>query len=212
MRYADRRHAGTVLGAELAGLGPHDPVVYALPRGGVPVAFEVARALECPLDVLVVRKIGVPYQPELAMGAIAEGGAVIRNEEVIDIAGIDDERFASVVESERKELEVRVASYRSEAGPISPEGHTAIVIDDGLATGSTALAAVRVLQEKGAASVWLAVPVAPDAPLGELERLADRIVILSRPRDFGAVGYWYDDFAQTSDNEVKDLLEESRLA
>ena len=212
MRFADRRHAGARLGDELAELHPGDPVVYALPRGGVPVGFEVARALGCPLDVLVVRKVGVPFQPELAMGAIAEGDVVVRNEDVIDIAEIDEEGFAAGVESERMELEARASAYRAETPPIPPRGHTAIVVDDGLATGSTALAGVRVLREKGAAAVWLAVPVAPRAPLGDLEALTDRIVILHRPWDFGAVGVWYDDFSQTTDEEVRDLLIESRLA
>lgn len=212
MRFDDRRQAGELLGADVAALAPEDPVVYALPRGGVPVAFEVARALACPLDVLVVRKIGVPFQPELAMGAIAEGDVVVRNEDVIEIARIDEDDFAAVVRSERRELEDRAAAYRTEADPISPHGHTAVVVDDGLATGSTALAAVRVLREKGAKSVWLAVPVAPRSPLEELEALADRIVILHRPWDFGAVGVWYDDFAQTTDDQVRDLLRESRLA
>lgn len=212
MRYDDRRHAGSLLGAELADLGPEDPVVFGLPRGGVPVAFEVAKTLECPLDVLVVRKVGVPFQPELAMGAIAEGDVVIRNDDIIDVARVDEDGFVSVVDSERSELEKRLQAYRSEAPPISPRDRTAIVVDDGLATGSTALAAVRVLREKGAGSVWLAVPVAPRSSLGDLERLADRLVILSRPRDFGSVGYWYRDFSQTTDDEVRRLLRESRLA
>lgn len=212
MRFDDRLQAGELLGAEVAVLAPEDPVVYALPRGGVPVAFEVARALVCPLDVLVVRKIGVPFQPELAMGAIAEGDVVVRNEDVIEVARIDEDDFAAVVRSERGELEDRAAAYRTEADPISPQGHTAVVVDDGLATGSTALAAVRVLREKGAKSVWLAVPVAPRSPFEELEALADRIVVLHRPWNFGAVGVWYDDFSQTSDDQVRDLLRESRLA
>jgi putative phosphoribosyl transferase len=209
--FADRRHAGALLGAEVAGLDPANPVVYALPRGGMPVAFEVAQALACPLDVLVVRKIGVPFQPELAMGAVAEGGVVIRNEEIIDLIAIDDDTFGAVVESESRELERRVAAYRPEAVAISPAGHTAIVVDDGLATGSTALAAVKVLEQSGASSVWLAVPVAPRGGLGTLEEAADKIVVLARPRDFGAVGVWYDDFTQTSDREVERLLAKSRL-
>lgn len=191
---------------------PPDPVVYGLPRGGMPVAFEVAHALGCPLDVLVVRKVGVPFQPELAMGAIAEGDVIIRNEEVISLAGISEDEFAAVVEMESRELESRVAKYRADAAPVEPKGHSAIVVDDGLATGSTALAAVEVLLDKGAAAVWLAVPVAPRASLGDLERKADRIVILSRPWDFAAVGLWYSDFTQTTDEEVRVLLSESRLA
>jgi putative phosphoribosyl transferase len=212
MRYRDRRHAGALLGARVADLHPRDPVVLALPRGGVPVAYEVARALDCPLDVLVVRKIGVPRQRELAMGAIAEGGVVVRNEDVIDLAGVSEEEFESVVKAETLELEKRLTSYREKALPVSPEGRTAIVVDDGLATGSTALAGVQVLHRKGAAAVWLAVPVAPPGSLGDLEALTDSLVVLSRPRGFGAVGAWYRDFTQTSDEEVGALLEESRLA
>lgn len=212
MRYDDRRHAGALLGAEVARLQPDDPVVYGLPRGGVPVAFEVADALDCPLDVLVVRKVGVPFQPELAMGAVAEGGVVVRNEEVVAMAHISADDFADVVEVERRELESRVAAYRAEAPPLPPEGHTAIVVDDGLATGSTALAAVEVLVAQQASAVWLAVPVAPRAPLSDLERKADRVLVLSRPRNFSAVGVWYRDFTQTTDDEVRALLSESRLA
>lgn len=212
MRYDDRRHAGTLLGAEVAVLDPPSPVVYGLPRGGVPVAYEVARALSCPLDVLVVRKVGVPFQPELAMGAIAEDDVVIRNQHVIDVTGVGEHDFLAVVELERTELEARAADYRSETPRISPEGRTAIVVDDGLATGSTALAAVEVLRGQGASSVWLAVPVAPRAPLGDLENLADRMVVLARPQNFGAVGVWYKDFTQTSDEEVRSLLARSRLA
>lgn len=196
----------------MAELGPHDPVVYALPRGGVPVGFEVARHLRCPLDILIVRKIGVPYQPELAMGAAAEGGLTVRNDDVIRIAHIDEAQFDQVAATEQVELERRVAAFRGDHERISPVGHTAIVVDDGLATGSTALAAVSVLRQQGAEAVWLAVPVAPAGPLGRLEKLVDRMVILHRPHGFGAVGSWYRDFAQTSSEEVTDLLTRSRLA
>lgn len=210
VKYDDRRHGGELLGEEIAGLGPLDPVVYGLPRGGMPVAYEAALALSCPFDVLVVRKVGVPFQPELAMGAISEEGVVVRNEEVIDATGISDAEFESVAEKERSELEERVARYRSAASRIAPQGHTAIVVDDGLATGSTARAAIEVLRAQGAAAVWLAVPVAPGGPLGELEGMADRLVVLSRPRSFGAVGVWYKDFTQTTDAEVRDLLARAR--
>jgi putative phosphoribosyl transferase len=212
VRYSDRRNAGELLGVEVARLSPSEPVVYALPRGGVPVGFEVARALDCPLDVLVVRKVGVPFQPELAMGALGEDGVVIRNEEVISLAGVDEETFREVVESETRELESRISLYRGDAAALPPRGHTAIVVDDGLATGSTALAAVSVLGHKGAAAIWLAVPVAPADSVAKLERHADRVVVLSQPRRFGAVGYWYEDFSQTSDHEVRTLLSRSRLA
>ena len=212
MRFRDRRQAGELLGAEVADLQPSQPVVYALPRGGVPVGYEVAHALGCPLDVLVVRKVGVPFQPELAMGAIAEGDVTIRNEDVLKLARVDSDTFDSAVAVEQRELEARVSAYRSVTQPIPPDGHSAIVVDDGLATGSTARAAVEVLKAKGAASVWLAVPVAPRDGLEDLEALADRMVVLSRPGAFGAVGYWYRDFAQTTDEEVRSLLAEARLA
>jgi putative phosphoribosyl transferase len=206
MRYDDRRHAGVLLGAEVADAEPREPVVYGLPRGGVPVAYEVARSLDCPLDVLVVRKVGVPFQPELAMGAIAEGGVVVRNDEVIDMARISDSDFASVAAAERRELEERVARYRAVGSRVSPQGHTALVVDDGLATGSTAKAAIAVLRAQGASAVWLAVPVAPRESLRDLEQEADRVVVLSVPRRFSSVGTWYRDFTQTSDEEVRRLL------
>jgi len=190
---------------------PVDPVVMSLPRGGVPVGFEVAHALECPLDVLVVRKIGVPIQPELAMGAIGEEGVIIRNDEIVAAAGVGEDAFASVVLKERAELERRVSSYREAAGPVDPGGCTAIVVDDGLATGSTAAAGIAILRERGASEVWLAVPVAPRETSRLMERLADRVIVLSQPRAFGAVGSWYRDFEQTPDIEVRDLLSESRL-
>lgn len=212
MRYRDRSHAGEALGEAIAQLSPTDPVIYALPRGGVPVGFEVARMLGCPLDVLVVRKVGVPFQPELAMGAIAEGGVVVRNEEVIAAAGVGEDAFRAVVDSETAELARRVSSYREGAPAIPAKGKTAVVVDDGLATGSTAQAAVAVLQQLGAREIWLAVPVAPRGSLGPLERAADRVIVLSQPRSFGAVGYWYEDFGQTSDHEVRTLLARSRLA
>ncbi|HXV71054.1 MAG TPA: phosphoribosyltransferase family protein [Acidimicrobiia bacterium] len=196
----------------MADLEPDDPVVYALPRGGVPVGFEVARALRCPLDVLIVRKVGVPFQPELAMGAIAEGGVIVRNHEVIEVAGVSNSDFERVAADERLELENRVALFRGDTDQIDPIGHTAVVVDDGLATGSTALAAVSVLDQQGADAVWLAVPVAPASPLGQLEEIVDRLVILHRPRGFGAVGSWYRDFAQTTNDEVRALLARSRLA
>ena len=212
MRFTDRHHAGEMLGGAVADLGPVDPVVYALPRGGVPVGFGVAKALGCPLDVLVVRKIGVPYQPELAMGAIGEGDVGVRNPRVLAAAGIDDEVFDQEVARERLVLERSVAAYRADIERIDPWGRTAIVVDDGLATGSTALAAVMVLVSQDPAEVWLAVPVAPPSPLGQIEILVNRLVILEQPRGFGAVGSWYKDFDQTGDEEVKKLLVESRLA
>lgn len=212
MRFANRRRAGEQLGQAIVDLEPFNPVVYALPRGGVPVGFEVARALRCPLDVLIVRKVGVPYQPELAMGAIAEGDVIVENEEIMEVAGVTDSDFQHVAAAERHELDQRVSLFRGDVPQIDPVGHTAVVVDDGLATGSTALAAVSVLGQQGADAVWLAVPVAPASPLGRLEAIVDRLVILHRPRGFGAVGSWYRDFNQTTNDEVRDLLARSRLA
>lgn len=212
MRFADRHHAGELLGGTVADLNPIDPVVYALPRGGVPVGFEVARALDCQLDVLVVRKVGVPFQPELAMGAIGEGDVGVRNSGVLAAAGIDDDVYMAVVERERRVLEESVAAYREQVDRVDPAGRTAIIVDDGFATGSTALAAVMVLVSQNPAEVWVAVPVAPPSPLGQIEILVDRLVILQQPHGFGAVGSWYKNFDQTGDDEVRDLLVRSRLA
>lgn len=211
MPFKDRRSAGAQLGRAIAELQPQGPVALGLPRGGVPVAFEVSRRLACPMDVLVVRKVGLPYQRELAMGSIGEGGVVIRNEEVIRLGGVDDETFDSAVRAERRELQRRVEMYRSQADAVDLEGCTAIVVDDGLATGSTARAAIQVVRARDTAEVWLAVPVAPRDTAEEMERLADRVVVLETPRRFGAVGAWYRDFSQTSDEEVRSLLSESRL-
>jgi predicted phosphoribosyltransferase len=209
-RFRDRIEAGQVLGDALAGFDPPNPLVLALPRGGVPVGYEVATRLQCPLDVLVVRKLGVPYQPELAMGAISEGGTVVRNEEVILAAGVDEATFQQVAEKELDELERRVESYRRVAPRIDPSATTAIVVDDGLATGSTARAAVEVLRSKQAGQVWVAVPVAPSDTARAIAAVADRIVVLESPRFFGAVGVWYQDFSQTTDAEVRTLLAKAR--
>jgi putative phosphoribosyl transferase len=212
MRFGDRHEAGEILGDAVADLRPASPVVYALPRGGVPVGYEVSRTLHCPLDILIVRKLGVPYQPELAMGAIGEGGIVVRNEEVMARAGIPETVFEEVMARETRELEARSAAYRAVAEPIAPEGHTAVIVDDGLATGSTARVAVSVLRVAAAEEVWLAVPVAPRDTTAELSRLVERVVVIDQPRHFGAVGSWYRDFTQTADEEVRSLLSRSRLA
>ena len=210
MRFADRRQAGARLGRAVAAHDPLFPLVAALPRGGVPVGFEVAEALGCDLDVLVVRKIGVPFHPELAMGAVAEGGVVIRNQEIIDAARIDEPTFRARAETERAELEARLAVYREAAPAIEPKGRTVVVVDDGLATGSTALAAVSALQAREARAVWLAVPVAPPEVVPAMSGATDRLIVLEQPRRFLAVGAWYDDFSPTSDAEVVALLERSR--
>jgi putative phosphoribosyl transferase len=209
--FANRREAGRALGEELARLDPPDPVVLGLPRGGVPVAYEVALALDCPLDVLVVRKIGVPQQPELAMGSVGEGDVVIENEDVIRAARVDRESFDRVLEQERGVLRERLDSYRQEASSVDVTGCTAILVDDGLATGSTARAAIEILRRREVSAAWLAVPVAPADTTASMERLADRVIVLHVPRHFGAVGAWYRDFSQTSDDQVRSFLSEARL-
>lgn len=210
MRFVDRREAGAILGRAVAADHPSQPLVTALPRGGVPVGFEVAEALGCELDVLAVRKVGVPFHPELAMGAVAEGDVVIRNEEIIDAVGIDAETFDERAESEKAELQSRLARYREAARAIDPAGRTVVVVDDGLATGSTAIAAIRVLRAREALAVWLAVPVAPADTVPVMEKVADRVIVIEQPRRFMAVGAWYRDFTPTSDAEVVELLRRSR--
>ena len=211
MRFQDRADAGRALGARLAELAPVNPLVLALPRGGVPVGFEVARALGCELDLLMVRKLGVPGQPELAMGALAEDDVVIRNEVILGLAGVDEESFERTLEAERQTMARRAAMYRADQERLDPRGHTVLVVDDGLATGATALAAIETLRFRGADEVWVCVPVAPADTVEVVGSVADRVVVLSQPRRFSAVGAWYNDFSQTEDEEVRTLLARSRL-
>jgi putative phosphoribosyl transferase len=192
----------------LRGLGVGDVVVLGLPRGGVPVAYEVARELGAPLDVIVVRKLGLPFQPELAMGAIGEGGARVVDRELVHRALVSDRELAAVEARERAELDRRVRRFRGDRSPVPVRGRTAIVVDDGIATGSTARAACRVARAQGAARVVLAVPVAPPATLDELRASGDvdEVVCVETHDDFVAIGRFYADFTQTSDAEVVDLL------
>ena len=207
MAFIDRADAGRRLAARLQHLRGDQVVVLGLPRGGVPVAYEVARALDAPLDVIVVRKLGVPFQPELAMGAIGEEGVRIINEEVVSIAGISASQLDEVEARERTELEVRVRRFRGGRPPIGLEGRIVVVVDDGIATGSTARAACQVARARGAARVVLAVPVAPPDWRGRLGKFADELVCLHTPDPFYAVGQFYDNFTQTSDEEVVACLE-----
>ena len=210
--YRDRREAGRAL-AELVASTLADgeqPIVLALPRGGVPVAFEVASALAAPLDVIVVRKLGVPIQPELGMGAIGEDGVCVLNPEVIGHLRITEDALRGVEERERAELERRAARYRNNAPMIPLEGRTVVIVDDGLATGSTARAAMQVARAHGARRVVLAVPVAPAETLEELAPVADDVICVASPHPFAAIGQWYDDFRQTSDVEVSRLLDRAR--
>jgi putative phosphoribosyl transferase len=181
-------------------------VVLGLPRSGVPVAFEVARALEAPLDVIVVRKLGVPFQPELAMGAIGEDGVRILNLRVVDAAGISDDELAAVETRERAELQRRARRFRGDRHRLALTDRTAVVVDDGIAIGSTARAACWVARAQGATRVVLAVPVAPPGSIHELRDAADEVVCLETPRDFFAIGQFYTDFSQTTDEEVVNCL------
>lgn len=211
--YADRADAGQALAKALSRLrAAPDTIVLGLPRGGVPVAYEVAAALELPLDVLVVRKLGLPQQPELAMGAIASGGALVVNDDVVRYLGGRDEAFEAVRAREQVELERRERGFRGSRSPLGMAGRTAIVVDDGLATGATMEAAVRALQSLGARRVIAAVPVASVEARARIEAVADEVVCLATPEFFSAVGQWYADFGQTEDDEVRDLLARASLA
>lgn len=199
-----------MLAQRLEHLRGGDLVVLGLPRGGVPVASEVARGLSAPLDVIMVRKLGVPFQPELAMGAIGEGGIRILNTRVLSLAGVNDHQLAAIEAKERRELERRVSLYRGAAQRISLEGRTAVIVDDGIATGSTIRAAAEVAREQGAAQIVIAAPVAPADTLAALESVADEVVVVEIPEPFLAIGSFYRDFTQTNDTEVTRLLESSR--
>ena len=207
MRFADRTEAGRLLAARLEHLRDQLPVVLGLPRGGVPVAYEVARALDAPLDVIVVRKLGVPWLPELAMGAIGEGGSrVLIDEETLRRAGITDELLGDVERRESVELRRRADAYRAGHVMVPIDGRTVIVIDDGIATGSTVRAACQVVAQRGAARVVLAAPVLPNELISPLRAVADEVVWLCAPESMLAVGNWYDDFSQLTDREVVELL------
>ncbi|MFG2911969.1 phosphoribosyltransferase family protein [Kitasatospora sp. NPDC048298] len=205
-RFADRTEAGRRLAARLGHLAGPDTVVVALPRGGVPVAAEVAAALGAPLDICVIRKLGVPYQPELGMGAIGEDGVRVLNDQVIRFSSVTDGQLAEVERRERAELARRARRYRGDRPPADLRGRTVVVVDDGIATGSTARAACRIVRERGAGRVVLAVPVAPVDWAERLDEVADELVCVDTPSPFYAIGEFYADFSQTEDEEVLRLL------
>ena len=209
--FIDRADAGRALAESLsAWRSAPETVVLALPRGGVPVAYEVATALALPLDVLVVRKLGLPSQPELAMGAIASGGAIVLNRDVLRYLQGGDDALESVRARETAELLRRERQYRGNLPPLQMSGRTAIVVDDGLATGATMEVAVRSLTALGAKRIIVAVPVASAEARERVATVADEVVCPYTPELFSAVGQWYRDFGQTSDDEVRDLLERAR--
>jgi predicted phosphoribosyltransferase len=209
--FRDRSEAGRALAALLtAEAGAPDVLVLALPRGGVPVAFEVAAALRAPLDVFLVRKLGVPGHEELAMGAIASGGVQVLNDDVVGGLHIPAHVIAAVAARERQELERRERAYRGDRPPLDVRGRTIILVDDGLATGTTMRAAAVAIRRQQPRRLVVAVPVASSAACAELRAVADAVVCAYTPEPFYAVGVWYEDFTQTTDDEVRDLLARAR--
>ncbi len=208
MPFANRTDAGRHLAQALARYKNRSAVVLALPRGGVPVAAEVAAALNAPLDLILVRKIGVPMQPELAMGAVVDGSSplLVRNEEVIALAGVDETDFKAVCDAELAEIERRRQRYLGGRERIDVAGRIAIVIDDGIATGATTRAALRATRARQPKKLILAVPVAPTESLAAMQEEADEVVCLEDYESFGAIGFYYSDFRQTSDQQVIDTL------
>lgn len=209
--FADRRAGGRVLARMLAPwAGRDDTLVLALPRGGVPVGFEVARALGAPLDVLTVRKLGFPGHPELAMGAIASAGVCVLNDELVAAYGISEALIAKVAQREAREITRRERDYRGHAARIDPSGRIVLLVDDGLATGATMRAAVTAVRARGPASVVVAVPVAAQESCDAARLIADAVVCAATPNPFRAVGLWYEDFEQVTDAEVRSLLDRAR--
>ena len=209
--FRNRSEAGRALAAALAHKGVADAVVYALPRGGVPVAAEVARALKAPLDVILVRKLGAPGQPELAIGAVADGNnpTTVLNDAIVRELAIAPETIRRISAAAFAEIERRRRVFRAAAAAISPVGGTAIIVDDGLATGATMEVAVKSLRKAGARRIVVALPVAPRDAVSRLETIADDVVCLLTPAPFHSVGAHYEDFAQLTDADVMDALRAS---
>lgn len=208
--YRNRRHAGQVLADQLTGIvSQPDALVLALPRGGVPVGFEVAGALHADLDVFLVRKLGVPGEEELALGAIASGGVRVLNQELIDYLGLSAETIDQITAREQQVLEAREQLYREGRPAMTVSGRTVLLVDDGLATGASMLAASRAMRPLGARRVTIAVPLGARDTCNELRKEADQVVCAATPRPFSAVGAWYEDFTQVTDEEVRNLLKEA---
>jgi putative phosphoribosyl transferase len=207
MRFRDRTDAGRQLARRLQQMRLVQPVVLALPRGGVPVAFEAADALDAPLDVFVARKVGAPGHTEYGIGAIAEGGVVVADEDALRMLGVSQGRFEQLLAVEKREVDRRVQQYRRGRDLVEMRDRDVVLIDDGLATGVTAEAALRALRQRRPHRLVLAVPACAPETAARLEGVADEVVCLIAPADFNAVGWWYANFDQTSDNEVLDLLD-----
>ncbi len=209
MVFLDRVDAGTRLAVELEGLALEHPVIVALPRGGVPVAFEIARALHAPLDILAVRKLGAPGNPELGVGAVAEDGTGVLDPQSAEMHGMTQAALEETLVVESRELRRRVERYRDGRPSVPVEGRTVVVVDDGLATGLTDLAAVRALRKRSAREIIVAVPVGSSEAVSMLAGEADRVVCLEVPRRLFGVGMWYRDFSAVSDGQVEALLAEA---
>jgi predicted phosphoribosyltransferase len=206
--FADRAEAGRILGAKLSAYSQReDVIVLGLPRGGVPVAYEVAGALKVPLDVLVVRKLGTPWQRELAMGAIAPGEVQVLDLSLVKQLCVPNNAIEEVAAAEREEMERQEQLYRGNRPPLSMAGNTVILVDDGIATGSCILAAIAAVRKQGAARVVVAVPVAPATGCSAIRMEADEVISVAEPETFLAVSQWYEDFSQVSDDQVRALLE-----
>ena len=209
-RFRNRREAGRLLAAKLTAYAKRpDVIVLALPRGGVPVAYEVAQALEAPLDVFLVRKLGMPGHEEYALGAIATGGVRVINQDLVQALRLPPATIEAIAAREQQELERRERVYRGDHPPPDVRGRTVILVDDGLATGATMHAGVKALRLQGAGRVVVAVPIAPPDTCDQLREVVDDIVCAVTPEPFHAVGLWYEDFSQTTDDEVRDLLARS---
>ena len=208
MAFRDRSDAGRRLARALSKYEGSNTVVLALPRGGVPVAAEVAAALNAPLDLILVRKIGVPVQPELAMGAVVDGAApiIVRNDEVLELTGTTAREFDEACARELAEIERRRQLYIGERARVEIAGHVVILIDDGIATGATTRAALQAIRKRKPKELVLAVPVAPPETIRQLVKEVDTLICLETPEDFGAIGYFYRDFRQVSDREVIEIL------
>ena len=206
--FQNRSQAGRVLAEQVkAAIPDDDSLVLALPRGGVPVGFEVARALPADLDIFLVRKLGMPGEEELALGAIASGGVRVLNRELISYLRVSQATVEQITAREKEVLEARERIYREERAPIALAGRTVVLVDDGLATGASMLAAARAVRPSGGKQVIIAVPVAARSTCDELRAEADQVICAATPHPFGAVGIWYEDFAQVTDEEVRTLLE-----